>query len=38
MEFREEIIRQWWYTLWAGLLLIACFGLVINLLLARKEE
>jgi hypothetical protein len=38
MEYREEIIRQWWYTLWAGLLLIASFGFVINLLLARKEE
>jgi hypothetical protein len=38
MEFREEIRRQWLYTLLAGLALIAGFGLAINLLLTKKEK
>jgi hypothetical protein len=37
MEFNDEIQRQWLYTLAAGLLLIAAFGLAINLLTDRKE-
>jgi hypothetical protein len=38
MEFREEIRRQWLYTLWAGLLLIVGFGVAANLLLANGER
>lgn len=38
MEFREEIIRQWIYTLLAGLLLIMAFGVATNLLLTSKEK
>jgi len=38
MEFYDAIRRQWLYTLLAGVLLIAGFGLALNLLLARKER
>jgi hypothetical protein len=38
MEFYNEIRQQWMYTLLAGVLLIAGFGVAVNLLLARKEK
>jgi hypothetical protein len=38
MEFNEEIQKQWRYTMLAGLLLIAAFGLALMLLLPRKES
>lgn len=38
MEFYDEIRRQWLFTLLAGVLLIAGFGVAINLTLARKEN
>lgn len=38
MEFYDEIRRQWLLTLVAGVLLIAGFGVALNLLLARKEK
>jgi len=37
MEFNDEIQKQWRYTLLAGLLLIAGFGVALVLLLPRKE-
>lgn len=37
MEFKDEIRRQWFLTLLAGLVLIAAFGTAINLLTTRKE-
>jgi hypothetical protein len=37
MEFNEQIQKQWRYTLLAGLLLIAGFGVALVLLLPRKE-
>jgi hypothetical protein len=37
IEFRDAIYRQWLYTMFAGLLLIAAFGVAVNLLLKRKE-
>lgn len=37
MEFKDEIGRQWLLTLLAGLVLIAGFGVAINLLMTRKE-
>jgi hypothetical protein len=36
MEFYDAIRRQWLYTLVAGVLLIAGFGVALNLLFARK--
>jgi hypothetical protein len=36
MEFFDAIRRQWLYTLLAGLLLIAAFGLALNLLMRGK--
>ncbi len=38
MEFYNEIRRQWLFTLLAGVLLIAGFGVAVNLLLAKKEK
>lgn len=38
MEFADAIHRQWLLTLIAGVLLIAGFGIALNLLLARKEK
>jgi len=37
MEFAEEIGRQWFYTLLAGIVLIIAFGVAINLLTVKKE-
>ncbi len=37
MEFKEEIQRQWLFTMLAGLGLIVAFGVAINLLMTRKE-
>ena len=37
MEFADAIRHQWLLTLLAGVLLIAGFGVALNLLLARKE-
>ncbi len=37
MEFNDEIQQQWLLTLLVGLGLIAAFGVVINLLITRKE-
>lgn len=37
MEFNDEIIAQWRYTLLAGVLLIIGLGFSVNLLLPRKE-
>jgi hypothetical protein len=37
MEFNEQIQKQWRYTLLAGLLLIAGFGVALVLLLPRKD-
>lgn len=37
MEFKEEIQRQWLFTMLAGLGLIAAFGVAVNLQIARKE-
>ncbi len=37
LEFADEIRRQWLFTLFAGLLLIAGFGFALNTLLGRKE-
>lgn len=36
MEFDDEIRRQWLFTLVGGVLLIAGFGIALNLLLGRK--
>jgi predicted outer membrane lipoprotein len=38
MEFHDEIRRQWLFTLLAGVLLIAGFGVAVNLTLAKKEN
>ncbi len=38
MEFYNEIRRQWLFTLLAGVLLIAGFGVAVNLTLAKKEK
>jgi hypothetical protein len=38
MEFNDEIKAQWLYTLAAGILLIAGFGIALVLLLPRKES
>lgn len=38
MEFEDEIRSQWLLTLLAGLILIAAFGVAINLLTTRKES
>lgn len=38
MEFYDEIRRQWLFTLLAGVLLIAGFGVAVNLTLAKKEN
>ena len=38
MEFNDAIIRQWLYTLGAGLLLIVGLGVAAGLLLPRKED
>lgn len=38
MEFYDEIRKQWLYTLLAGVLLIAGFGIALNLLLGKKEK
>jgi hypothetical protein len=38
MEFNDAIIRQWRYTLAAGLLLIVALGFAAVLLLPRKED
>lgn len=38
MEFHDEIRRQWLFTLLAGVLLIAGFGLALNLTLAKQGE
>lgn len=37
MEFIDEIKRQWFYTLAAGVVLIVAFGVAINFLADRKE-
>jgi hypothetical protein len=37
MEFNDEIIRQWRYTLLAGILLIAGFAIALILLVHGKE-
>ena len=36
MEFNDEIRRNWLFTLLGGVLLIAAFGIALNLLLARE--
>ncbi len=36
MEFNDEIRQQWLFTVIAGVLLIASFGLAFNMLLGRK--
>ena len=36
-EFADAIRRQWLFTMAAGILLIAGFGIALNLLLARKQ-
>ena len=38
MEFAEEIRRQWLWTLFASLALIAGLGINVNLLMRRREE
>jgi len=38
MEFQQEIVRQWFITLLAGIGLIIAFGISINLLMSRKEN
>lgn len=38
MEFADAIRRQWFYTLFAGVLLIAGFGIAINRLILRKGK
>lgn len=37
VEFADEIRRQWLFTLFAGVLLIAAFGIALNQLLKRKQ-
>ena len=37
MEFNAAIQRQWLLTLFAGLALIICFGIALNLLLPSRE-
>lgn len=37
VEFADAIRRQWLLTLVAGLVLIAGFGIALNLLLARRQ-
>ena len=36
-EFADAIRRQWLFTMLAGVLLIAGFGVSLNLLLSRKQ-
>ncbi len=36
-EFADEIRRQWLLTLFAGVVLIAGFGIALNLLLKRNQ-
>ena len=36
-EFADAIRRQWLLTMLAGVLLIAGFGIALNLLLSRKQ-
>jgi len=38
MEFMDEILRQWLYTLAAGVVLIIAFGVAINFLTDGKES
>jgi hypothetical protein len=38
MEFNQEIVRQWWLTLVAGLLLILGFGFAVIRLLGRRRS
>ncbi|MEK7347119.1 MAG: ethylbenzene dehydrogenase-related protein [Pseudomonadota bacterium] len=35
-EFAEEIRRQWWLTLWAGVLMILAFGVAFHQLVKRQ--
>jgi len=37
LEFNDVIVRQWWYTLFAGLLLIVAFGFAVNQLLQGRR-
>lgn len=36
-EFRPQIVRQWHFTLLAGVLLIAAFGFALNATLSTRK-